>query len=80
MAERCNIHLLLDILHAKVGIPLTIPNISTASWEELGVESLGFTEVCTSLEHRFGIVIPQTEAFAVKNAQELVEFVNALQA
>lgn len=78
MAERCSVPVLLDILHSKVGIPLTIPNISTASWEELGVESLGLTEVCTSLEHTFGIMIPQTEAFATTNAQELVAFVNSL--
>lgn len=80
MTERCTTQMLLNIFHAKVGLPLTIPNINTASWEELGVESLGFTEVCTSLEHTFGVVIPQADAFAVQNIQELVEFVNSLSA
>jgi acyl carrier protein len=80
MAERCSVPMMLDILHAKVGIPLTIPNIGTVSWEDLGVESLGFTEVCTSLEHKLGIAIPQAEAFSTKNVQELVTFVNLLEA
>lgn len=80
MAQQCSVQLLLDILHTKVGVPLEIPNIDTAPWEELGVESLGLTEVCTSLEHTFGIAIPQPEAFAMKNVQELVRFVNSIQA
>lgn len=80
MAQYCSVQQLLDILHAKVGVPLEIPNIDTAPWEELGVESLGLTEVCTSLEHTFGIIIPQSEAVAMKNVQELVKFVNSIQA
>jgi acyl carrier protein len=69
---------MLDILHSRVGVPLNAPNIDIASWEELGVESLGLTEVCTSLEHQFGIIIPQEEAFAAQNVQELVAFVNSI--
>ncbi len=80
MAQRCDVQLLLHTLHLKVGVPLNTPDIDAASWEELGVESLGLTEVCTSLEHQFGIVIPQTEAFSTKNVQELVAFVNSIQA
>lgn len=78
MTERCSIQFMLDILHSRVGVPLNVPNIDTASWEELGVESLGLTEVCTSLEHQFGITIPQEEAFAAQNVQELVQFVNSI--
>ncbi len=80
MAQRCSVELLLDTLHSKVGLPLNTPDISTASWEDLGVESLGLTEVYTSLEHQFGITIPHEEAFSLKNVQELVAFVNAIQA
>lgn len=80
MAQRCSVEVLLDILHSKVGVPLNTPNIDTATWEELGVESLGLTEVCTSLEHKFGLTIPQEEAFSQQNVQELVMFVNSLQA
>jgi acyl carrier protein len=78
MAERCTVQFMLNLLHSKVGVPLNTPDIATASWEDLGVESLGLTEVCTSLEHQFGITIPQEEAFAAQNAQQLVAFVNAL--
>jgi acyl carrier protein len=80
MVQRCSVQLMLDLLHAKVGVPLNTPNIETASWEELGVESLGLTEVCTSLEHAFGIEIPNEEALSMKNVQELVAFVNSIAA
>lgn len=80
MSSRCNIEILLDILHAKVGVPRDTPNIDTASWEEIGVESLGLTEVCTSLEHKLGIAIPHEEVLVLQNVQELVAYVNAIEA
>ena len=78
MASRCSLQFMIDILHSKVGVPLNTPNIDTASWEEMGVESLGLTEVCTSLEHKLGIVLPQEEAFSMRNVRELVAFVNSI--
>lgn len=80
MVQRCNVQFVLTMLHAKVGVPLNTPNSDIASWEELGVESLGLTEVCTSLEHTFGIEIPHEEALSKKNVQELVTFVNSITA
>lgn len=80
MALQCSVQIVVDILHSKVGVPLDTSNIATASWEELGVESLALTEVCTSLEHQLGTTIPHEEAFSMKNVQELVTFVNAIQA
>lgn len=80
MTSRCNLQLIVGILHSKVGVPLNTPNIETASWEEIGVESLGLTEVCTTLEQRFGIALPQEEAFSMRNVRELVAFVNSIQA
>jgi len=80
MAPRCSVQLMVDLLHAKVGVPLNIPNINTASWEEMAVESLGLTEVCASLEHKLGIAIPSEEVLSTNNIQELVAFVNSIQA
>lgn len=77
MAQRCSIEFLLQTLHSKVGVPLSAPNIDTASWEELGVESLGITEVCTSLEYMLEVTIPHEQALTTKNAQELATLVNA---
>lgn len=77
MAQRCSIEFLLQTLHSKVGVPLSTPNIDTASWEELGVESLGITEVCASLEHVLAVTIPHEKALTTKNVQELVSLVNA---
>ncbi|MBA2396485.1 MAG: acyl carrier protein [Ktedonobacteraceae bacterium] len=80
MAPRCSVQLMVDLLHAKVGVPLNTPNINTASWEDMAVESLGLTEVCASLEHTLGITIPSEEVFSTNNIQELVAFVNSIQA
>lgn len=80
MTPRCTVQSMVDILHAKVGVPRDTPNIETASWEELGVESLGLTEVCTSLEHKLGIIIPNDEVFSLSNIRELVAFVNSIEA
>ena len=80
MAQRCSVQLMLTILHSKVGVPLNTPNVDMASWDDLGVESLGLTEVCTSLEHAFGIEIPHEEALSMRNVQELVTFVNSIAA
>jgi len=80
MAPRCSVQLMIDLLHAKVGVPLNTPNINTASWEEMAVESLGLTEVCTSLENQLGITIPAEEVFSTTNIQELVALVNAIPA
>ncbi len=80
MAAHCTVHSMIGILHTKVGVPLDTPNIATASWEEIGVESLGLTEICTSLGHQLGIYIPHEEALITKNVQDLVAFVNAIEA
>lgn len=78
MQPHCDIQTLIDILHTKVGVPLDTPNIATDPWEEIGVDSLALTEVCTNLEHKLGITIPQEGAFSTKNVQELITFVNSM--
>lgn len=80
MGTRCSTQMMIDILHARVGVPPNTPNIDTVSWEELGVESLGLTEVCSSLEYQLNITVPQEEAFSTRNIQEFVAFINAIQA
>lgn len=80
MGKRCDTQAMVAILHSKVGIPLNTPNIDTTSWEEMGVESLGLTEVCASLEYQLGITIPHEEALSMKNIQEFIAFVNSIQA
>ncbi len=79
MAAICNAPTILNILHTRVGIPLDTPNINTASWDELGVESLGLTEVCSSLERQLAIDIPHEEALTTKSVQDLVAFINSIQ-
>lgn len=80
MAQYCSVQFLLETLHSRVGVPLNTPNIDSASWEDLGVESLGLTEICTSLELALGVEIPHEEALTTHNVQELAAFVNSIQA
>lgn len=74
-----NTQMMLEILHTKVGIPLNIPNVEICTWDELGIESLGLTETCTSLELQLGITLPLEEVLKTANIRELVAFVNAVQ-
>jgi len=68
--------MVIDILEEKVGVPSTTPSIHTATWEDLGVESLGLTEVYSNLEQTLSIVIPDDQASEARNIQELVALIN----
>jgi acyl carrier protein len=73
----CTPTLVIDILEKKVGVPSDTPGIDTASWEELGVDSLGLSEVFAGLWHVLGVEVPHEEALHTANVQELVALVNA---
>jgi acyl carrier protein len=77
MSQLCTVEIVISMLHTKVGVPLETPNIDTASWEELGVESLGLSELFATLEHDLGINISFQDALSTKNVQELVAMVNS---
>lgn len=76
MQQRCTPALVINILAMKVGVPSDTPAIDTAYWEELGVDSLGLSEVFANLGHQLGVEIPQERAIQASNVQELVAFVN----
>ena len=78
MVQRCTAAMVVDILHKKVGVPLDTPNLEAASWEELGVESLGLTETFSSLEQILDIWLPHEEALQAQSVQELVSFINSV--
>jgi len=77
MSQLCTAEIVISMLHTKVGVPLETPNIDTASWEELGVESLGLSELFATLEHSLGINISFQDALGTNNVQELVAMVNS---
>ena len=77
MAQRCTPELVIDILAKKVGIPADTPGIVTATWEELGVESLGLSETFANLSLALGVEVPHEEALSTTNVQDLVTLVNA---
>jgi len=77
MIQRCTPDLIIHILSTKVGVPANTPDIDTARWEELGVDSLGLSEVFANLSHHFDIEIPHEEALHTANVAELVLVVNA---
>ncbi|WP_165423065.1 phosphopantetheine-binding protein [Ktedonosporobacter rubrisoli] len=69
---------IIEILHKKVGIPIDILDSEKRSWDELGVDSLGITEVCASLEHSQGIHISHEQALQTKNIDDFITLVNTL--
>lgn len=77
MVQLCTTDVVIDILETKVGVPADTPGIASATWEELGVDSLGLSEVFASLWHLFGVEIPHEEALHTVNVQELASLVNA---
>lgn len=77
MIQQCTAETIINVLQEKVGVPSNTPNIEIATWEELGVESLGLVETFTSLEHLLDIQIPDRQAMQTQNVQELVALINA---
>lgn len=77
MAQKCTPAVVIDILETKVGVPANTPGIETATWEELGVESLGLSETFASLELSMGIQVPYEEALQTQNVRELVALINS---
>lgn len=76
MAQKCTSKIVIDILQTKVGVPADTPGIETATWEELGVESLGLSETFASLELSMGFQVPHEEALQTHSVQELVALIN----
>lgn len=76
MTQKCTAEMVIDILQTKVGVPANTPGIETATWEELGVESLGLAETFASLELNMGFLVPHEEALQVHNVLELVSLIN----
>ncbi len=77
MDRSCTPEMVIDILAKKVGVPADTPDILTATWEELGVESLGLSEMFASLSLLLGIEVPHEDALNTSNVQSLVVLVNA---
>jgi acyl carrier protein len=76
MSQSCTPEVIINILEEKVGIPKETPDIEKASWDTLGVESLGLTETLAGLEQELGVVLPHEKAMQTKNVQELVALIN----
>jgi acyl carrier protein len=77
MEQKCTPAIVIDILETKVGVPASTPGIETATWEELGVESLGLSETFASLELSMGVQVPYEEALQTQNVRELVALINS---
>lgn len=76
MVQRCTSAMVIDILQTKVGVPASTPGIETATWEDLGVESLGLSETFASVALCTGVELPHEKALSARNVQELVSLVN----
>jgi acyl carrier protein len=76
MSQLCTPEVVINILEEKVGIPKNTPNVEGASWDDLGVESLGLTETLAGLEQELGIELPHEKAMQTRSVQELVTLIN----
>ena len=76
MAKTCTNEKVITLLQERVGIPGNTEGIESATWEELGVESLGLSEIFSSLENELDIEIPFDQAMKTRNVEELVSFIN----
>lgn len=78
--QPCTIETVVKLFHEKVGVPLNIPNIASASWDDLGVESLGQAEVLATIENTMDVHVEFEQILETKNITEFVEAVNAAMA
>ena len=76
--HKCTVESVVDIFHQKVGVPLNTPNITEASWDELGVESLAQAEVLATIENMMDIHLEFEQVLQTKNMIEFVNVVNAV--
>ncbi len=76
----CTIETVVRIFHEKVGVPLTIPDIAQASWDDLGVESLGQAEVLATLENTIHVHVEFEHILETRNITEFVHAINAIMA
>jgi acyl carrier protein len=76
----CTVETVVQIFHEKVGVPLSIPDIAQASWDDLGVESLGQAEVLATLENTIHVHVEFEHILSARNITEFVGVVNAIMA
>lgn len=56
---------------------VTGPVPATASFDELGVDSMSTIDLLIKVEQRFGVEVPDEQLPMIANIQDLVEFVAA---
>jgi acyl carrier protein len=56
--------------------PLVAAGGRDTSYEELGIDSLGFLEVQVELQQRFGIEIPEADAAGINTLGATVDYIN----
>jgi acyl carrier protein len=65
------------ILIDLIGLPAhAVPDDPNASFEELGLDSIGFLEVQIEMEQRYGLRIPEADAQQIRTLSDAVVYVN----
>jgi acyl carrier protein len=78
MAETERIHAV--VLEFVRGVDGVAPQISTsASFEELGVDSMSTMDLLVKVEKEFGVEVPDEQLPMIVNIQDLVNFVVSAQ-
>jgi acyl carrier protein len=68
---------LKEILVTRVGLPADqIVEDSSASFEDMGLDSLAIVEMQLTIQQQYGFVIPDEDALTITTQGQAVEYVN----
>lgn len=68
---------LKQILIERVGVrPSDVSEDPAVRLNDLGIDSLGLTELYTAIEQRFGCRIPEEDLAGIATANDLMSYVN----
>jgi acyl carrier protein len=76
--EMCTVDLVIDVLVKEVGLSNITSDMTKLSWEEQGVDSLGFVELIAGLGDALAVPISYEGVKHTKNIGELTERINSL--
>ena len=68
---------LKDILVSRVGLPPSqIVEDSSASFEDMGLDSLAIVEMQLTIQQQYGFIIPDEDALTITTQGQAIEYVN----
>jgi len=76
-AKKVGLEDLKQILVDRVGLPAgDIPDDLTTTFEELGLDSLGFMEVALAVEQQYGLQVDEDDAEGILTLGDALDYAN----